>query len=76
MEAEMKEQIAMLKERVELLECEITIRWKPQGRYDEVIDHCDIIKSIADDINDLRVEMDLSEGVPPPKIPTKPRPSN
>lgn len=65
MEAEMKEQIAMLKEQVELLECEITIRWKPQGRYDKVIDHCDIIKSIVDDIKDLRVEMDLPEGVPP-----------
>ena len=63
--AEMKEHLAMLKERVEILECEITIRWKPQGRYDKVIDHCDIIKSIAEDINDLRVEMDLSEGVPP-----------
>jgi len=71
---QMMDLIAMLKEQVELLEGEITIRvWKPKGRYEEVMDKCNVIKSIAEDIKDLRLDMDIDiddvqEAIPPNKV--------
>jgi len=70
---QMMDLIAMLKEQVELLEGEIIIRWKPQGRYEEVMDKCNVIKSIAEDIKDLRLDMDIDiddvqEAIPPNKV--------
>ncbi len=63
---QMMDLIAMLKEQVELLEGEITIR---SNRYDIIYDKCNVIKSIAEDIKDLRLDMDdVQEAIPPNKV--------
>ncbi len=67
---QMMDLIAMLKEQVELLEGEITIR---SNRYDIIYDKCNVIKSIAEDIKDLRLDMDIDiddvqEAIPPNKV--------
>jgi hypothetical protein len=57
-EERMNDHLDMLKEQVEFLIDEIKLDIHPRSRYEVVLDKCEVIISIVENIRDLRIDQE------------------